>query len=122
MVSFNIYLGVFFFFNPIVIRMYLAGGVPESLSGWSAGAIWVGDGVAGGAPVSRSIGGRGEMGLGWGVGCIGLGGAPVPFGLGWGCRRCAGVWVNWWGEMGLGCVLVPGKFSWVMCTSAGALQ
>jgi hypothetical protein len=37
-------------------------------------------GVTGGAPVSRSIsgvGGGGEMCLGWGVGCIGLGPPPT---------------------------------------------
>jgi hypothetical protein len=34
------------------------------------------------------------MGLGWGVGCICLGGASVPSGLGWGRRRCIGVWVR----------------------------
>jgi hypothetical protein len=58
-----------FFLTPIVVGMHLVGGVPESPSGWSTSAIWVGGGVAGGAPVSRLIGGGGE-----GVGCIRFGG------------------------------------------------
>jgi hypothetical protein len=66
-------------------------------------------------------GGGGEMGLGWGVGCIGLGGVLVPSGLGWGRSEvhwvCApvsgsieggGGWVYLvWEEMGLGPIPTP---------------
>ena len=64
--------------------MHLASEALESPLGWSTGVVWVGDGVAGGAPVSvgRLVGGGGR----W-VWDEVLGEAPVLFGLDWGCWR-----------------------------------
>jgi hypothetical protein len=80
-----------FFLTPIVAGIHLVDGALESPSGWSAGVVWVGSGVARAVSVSGSICGGGGGRWVWdGV----LGGAPVSSGLGWGRRRCIGVWVR----------------------------
>jgi hypothetical protein len=128
-------------FNTIVSGINLAGGVPESSSGWSTGAVWVGGGLpevrqlwvdwwgrgGEGGWVYLVLGGGGDgfgMGVGWSAGAVwvGVGSSEVRRCVG----PCAGEWINQWGggggggEMGLGCVLVPGKFSWV-CVQAQEL-
>jgi hypothetical protein len=90
-----------FFLTPIVAGIHLVDGALESPSGWSAGVVWVGSGVARAVSVSGSIcgGGGGEMGLGWGVGWsagvvwVGVGSSEVHRCVG----PCASEWVNRWG-------------------------